>query len=70
MVQAKAMARALEAKVEKLWRRLPRRRPQNKGKPPLGDITGPWADDGSLNMAQQAKAVDKEDAQTAPGGLY
>ena len=32
--------------------------------------TGPWANDGSSTMAQQAKAVEEEDAQTAPGGLY
>ena len=37
---------------------------------PLGGITGPWADDGSSTMAQQAKVVEEEDAQTTPGGLY
>ena len=70
VVRAKAMARASEAKVGKLRRRLPGRRPRNQGKPPLGGITGPWADDGSSMMAQQAKAVEEEDAQTALGGLY
>ena len=43
---------------------------QNQGKPLLDGITGPRADDGSLMMAQQAKAVEEEDAQTTPGGLY
>ena len=70
VVRAKAMARASEAKDGKLWLRLPERRPQNQGKPPLSGITGSWADDGSSTMAQQAKAVEEEDAQTAPGGLY
>ena len=40
------------------------------GKPLLSGITVPWADDGSSMMAQQAKVVEEEDAQTALGGLY
>jgi len=69
MVRAKALAHASEPKVGKPRRRLPGRRPRNQGTPPLDGITGPWADDGWLTMAQQAKAVEEEDAQTAPGGL-
>jgi len=67
--RAKAMARMPEAKAGKLRRRLPGRRPRNSGKPPLGGIIGPWADDGSSTVAQQAKAVKERRYPNCAGGL-
>jgi hypothetical protein len=72
--KAKALAARAEATVratvEKARRRLPGQRLWNQGELPLDGSTRPWADDGPLTVAQQAKAVLEEDTQTAPGGLY
>ena len=67
--QVKAMARAPEAKVGKLRRRLLGRRPRNQGKPPLGSVTRPWAGDGSSTVAQQAKAVKERRYPNCPRRL-
>jgi hypothetical protein len=61
--RAEATIRAIVAKASQveLW---------NLGELPLCGSTRPWADDGPSTVTQQAKAVEEEDTQAAPGGLY
>ena len=65
----KATARALEAKVGKLQRRLLGQRLWNQGKPSLGSVTGPWTGDGSSTVAQQTKAVKERRYPNCPRRL-
>jgi hypothetical protein len=44
--------------------------PRTQESSPLGGSTGSWADDGLSTVVQQAKTLEEEDNQTAPGNLY
>jgi anti-sigma factor RsiW len=75
-MQPKAKALAIQAEVtfqasvRGSWRRRLRQRFQEPGELPRGRGDGSWAADGLTVAAQQAKAVEEEDTQTTPDGLY
>jgi hypothetical protein len=68
--EAKAFAIWAKASIRVTKAKALGRRPRNLEDLPLGGSAGPWANDGPSTVAQQAKAVEEEDTQIAPGGFY